>query len=109
MTARTPKSFANLREFYAFYLGEHGNRTCRALHFCGRRSLSRARPAQPLPRWWPIAAGILCAYALRLGRAFLLRRNSPAIFRYPCGPSVRISCVRDMLTGASRSEGAAPA
>jgi hypothetical protein len=28
MHARTHKSFANLREFYEYYLGEHGNRTC---------------------------------------------------------------------------------
>ncbi|RZA16039.1 MAG: DUF962 domain-containing protein, partial [Lysobacteraceae bacterium] len=27
--------FASFREFYAFYLGEHRDRTCRRLHFTG--------------------------------------------------------------------------
>ncbi|HZF14904.1 MAG TPA: DUF962 domain-containing protein [Steroidobacteraceae bacterium] len=101
MTARTRKSFANLREFYAFYLGEHGNRTCRRLHFCGTAlAIAGAAGAAIAGRWWPIAAGILCAYALAWVGHFFFERNSPATFRYPLRS---LACdfllFRDMLTG----------
>ena len=28
-------AFASFREFYPYYLAEHGNRACRRLHFVG--------------------------------------------------------------------------
>ena len=35
MSSEAQQGFASFREFYAFYLGEHRNTTCRRLHFTG--------------------------------------------------------------------------
>ena len=44
--------FASLHEFYPYYLSEHGNRTCRRLHFVGSSLVlgcsPRSLPKRPL-------------------------------------------------------------
>jgi hypothetical protein len=63
MHARTHKSFANLREFYEYYLGEHRNRTCRRLHFFGTATaILSAICAAIFGLGWLVPAGFVCAY-----------------------------------------------
>jgi hypothetical protein len=59
--------FANFREFYPFYLGEHRNRTCRRLHFIGRLLL----------------AALLCGYGFAWVGHIFFEKNRPATFSHP--------------------------
>ena len=56
------KKYASFAEFYPFYLSEHSERTCRRLHFAGRRS----------------RAGVFVALSSRAIRGGCSRAWSPA-------------------------------
>ena len=76
--------FANFSEFYAFYLGEHRNRTCRRLHFAGS-SLALGFVVQAImrgdPRW--LLASLLSGYAFAWVGHFFFEHNRPATFKHP--------------------------
>ena len=67
-----------------FYLGEHGNRTCRRLHFLGS-SLGLACLAAALhsgqPGW--LLLGLLCGYGFAWIGHFGFEKNRPASFQRP--------------------------
>lgn len=93
--------FASFREFYPYYLAEHGNRTCRRLHFVGSSLvlgclLMLVRSANPV---W-LAAALLCGYGFAWIGHFFFEKNKPATFKYPfyslAGDFVMY---KDMLTG----------
>ena len=79
-----PRSFTTFAQFYPFYLGEHGNRTCRRLHFTGSSLalgflvlvLATANP------WW-LLAGLLCGYGFAWVGHFVFEKNKPASFKRP--------------------------
>ena len=76
-----PSSF---REFYPCYLSEHGNRTCRRLHFTGT-SLGLACALQALESlnfWW-LLAGLAVGYAFAWVGHFFFEKNRPATFTHP--------------------------
>ena len=93
--------FASFREFYPFYLAEHGNRTSRRLHFIGSClvlvlvgvALVTANP------WW-LAGALACGYGFAWVGHFFFEKNRPATFRHPfysfAGDWVMF---RDILTG----------
>lgn len=79
-----PRAFKSFREFYPFYLAEHGNRTCRRLHFVGS-SLSLACLAALVATgnaWW-LLVGLLCGYGFAWIGHFGFEKNKPASFKRP--------------------------
>ena len=94
-------NFSTFREFYPFYLSEHGNRSCRRLHFVGSSLalgciVSLILTGNP---WW-LLIGLLCGYGFAWMGHFGFEKNRPASFRQPVfsfmGDWVMY---RDILTG----------
>jgi hypothetical protein len=96
-----PDRFSSFREFYPFYLSEHGTRACRRLHFVGTSLVIGCLVAATLSRnvWWLLAAP-LCGYGFAWFGHFFFEHNRPATFSHPlysfAGDWVMY---RDMLTG----------
>jgi hypothetical protein len=77
-------SFRTFREFYAFYLREHANRTSRRLHFLGTSlALCLLVLALATRTWWLAAVALLEGYALAWVGHFFFERNKPATFKHP--------------------------
>jgi hypothetical protein len=99
-----PPSFASFREFYPYYLGEHGNRTSRRLHVSGTLlAVAIAAGALVTSRWAWLLAVPLAGYLPAWVGHFFFEGNSPATFRYPLY-SLRgdFSMLADVLTGRMR-------
>ncbi len=78
------EQFANFREFYAFYLGEHQNRTCRRLHFIGTSGALGCLLTAIIrgdARW--CVAALICGYAFAWVGHFFFEKNRPATFKHP--------------------------
>ena len=98
------KRFASFREFYPHYLGEHGHRTSRRLHFigsCGVLAFIALAIVQRDARW--LLAAPLCGYGFAWIGHFVFEKNRPATFRHPLyslmGDWVMF---KDILTGRIR-------
>jgi hypothetical protein len=95
------KSFA---EFYPIYLREHGNRTCRRLHFIGS-TLVLVCLAMLIATGRPqyLLYALLCGYGFAWVGHFVFEKNKPATFKRPLyslmGDWVMY---RDMLIGRIR-------
>lgn len=78
------KKYTTFREFYPFYLSEHGNRTCRRLHFLGSTLalLFLAMLVTTGNAWW-LAAGLLAGYGCAWIGHFGFEKNRPASFKQP--------------------------
>jgi hypothetical protein len=76
--------FANFREFYPFYLGEHVDRTCRRLHIVGSTLvLIVFASACVSQHWiWLIALPFL-GYGFAWIGHFFFEKNRPATFTHP--------------------------
>jgi hypothetical protein len=79
-----PRSFKTFAEFYPFYLREHGNRTCRRLHFVGS-SLGLVCLATALftGAWGWILLGLFLGYLFAWIGHFGFEKNKPASFKRP--------------------------
>ena len=78
------KQYKTFREFYPFYLSQHANPTCRALHFVGSW-LVLALLAVGIASgnaWW-FAAIPLVGYGFAWVGHFFFEHNRPATFTYP--------------------------
>ncbi len=78
------KRFASFREFYPYYLSEHGHRTSRRLHFigsCGVLAFVALAIVQRDARW--LIAAPLCGYGFAWIGHFVFEKNRPATFRHP--------------------------
>jgi hypothetical protein len=76
--------FSSFREFYPFYLAEHGNRTSRRLHFigsCGVLVLVGVAIFRRDPSW--LLAALVCGYGFAWVGHFFFEKNRPATFRHP--------------------------
>ena len=76
--------YSRFADFYPFYLSEHGNRTCRRLHFIGT-SLGLAMFAVAVVKldpWW-LLGGLIAGYAFAWVGHFFFEKNRPATFRHP--------------------------
>ena len=76
--------YRSFRAFYPFYLSEHGNRSCRRLHFIGT-SAGLAMFAVALvyrDPWW-VLAGLVAGYAFAWVGHFVFEKNRPATFKHP--------------------------
>ena len=78
------RSFTTFAEFYPFYLGEHGNRTCRRLHFLGS-TLALACLAMLVATGKPqyLLYGLLAGYGCAWIGHFVFEKNKPASFKRP--------------------------
>ena len=76
--------FANFREFYPYYLQQHGNRTSRRLHVSGTLLAVAVAGAALVSgrRGWLLAAPVAGYVPAWLGH-LLFERNAPATFRHP--------------------------
>lgn len=75
--------FQTYEQFWPFYVREHSNATCRALHFLGTTlSITAILAGVIVSAWWLLAApfaGYLFAW---IGH-FVFEKNRPATFHYP--------------------------
>jgi len=79
-----PRSFQSFAEFYPFYLSEHGNRTCRRLHFVGSTlGLVCLALLVATRNWWWLPTGLVLGYAFAWIGHFGFEKNKPASFKRP--------------------------
>ena len=93
--------FKTFREFYPFYLSEHGNRACRRLHFAGSLLVLAAIVAAVLTgnAWWLLAAPV-CGYGCAWIGHFFFEHNRPATFTHPVYSFIGDwAMFRDILAG----------
>ena len=78
------KQYKTFRDFYPYYLTEHLDPTCRALHFIGSCAVLAALALALITgnAWW-FAAMPLAGYGFAWLGHFLFERNRPATFTYP--------------------------
>lgn len=78
------KRFGSFAEFYPFYLREHSNPVCRALHYTGT---SLALALWIVAFWsgiyWLLLAGLVTGYAFAWVGHFFFEHNRPATFQHP--------------------------
>ncbi|MCG8393077.1 MAG: DUF962 domain-containing protein [Pseudomonadales bacterium] len=77
--------FQSFAEFYPFYLQEHGNPTCRRLHFVGTTLLLVLLAAiivGALSTWWLFALPVV-GYGFAWVGHFFFEKNRPATFKHP--------------------------
>ena len=76
--------FADYRQFWTFYVGEHRRPSTRRLHFAGTSLLLLGLAlAWILASPWFLLAAPIAAYGPAWIGHFLIEGNRPATFRYP--------------------------
>ena len=77
-------AFASFREFYPYYLSEHGNRACRRLHFVGTSLVlgCLVMAARSASLAW-LGAALFCGYGFAWTGHFFFEKNKPATFKHP--------------------------
>lgn len=97
--------FASYEEFWPFYVQEHANSACRALHLTGTTCALAAVAAGLIFSPWWFAAAPLAGYAFAWIGHFAFEKNRPATFEYPLW-SLRADfrMYRYMWTGRMRDE-----
>jgi hypothetical protein len=75
--------FRTYEEFWPFYVSQHGNATCRALHFVGTSlvGIFLALAVLASPSWFFLAP--VAGYGFAWIGHFFFERNKPATFTYP--------------------------
>ncbi|HEY1141179.1 MAG TPA: DUF962 domain-containing protein [Lysobacter sp.] len=93
--------FSSFREFYPYYLGEHGNRTCRRLHFIGSLGvLALIALALINSNGWFVLGALLCGYGFAWIGHFFFEKNRPATFKHPLYSFIGDWVMfKDILTG----------
>jgi hypothetical protein len=77
------REFKTYEEFWPFYVAEHSDPACRAMHFAGTSAALAALAAGMIAsRWW-LAATPLAGYVFAWVGHLLFQKNRPATFRYP--------------------------
>lgn len=78
------KKHTHFSTFYAFYLSEHRNKTCRQLHFVGSSLVLSCLMlyAQSGNAYYLLAAP-LCGYGFAWIGHFVFEKNKPASFKRP--------------------------
>ncbi len=101
MSNNGEREFHSFREFYPFYLAEHGHPTSRRLHFIGTLSaLALAGFALATQQWVFLWLLPVVGYGFAWVGHFVFERNRPATFKWPryslMGDFVMF---KDILTG----------
>lgn len=80
----TAKKYQTYSDFYPYYLSEHRNPTCRALHFVGSTIVLLLLVAMLVTQTWWLGALIpLAGYGFAWVGHFFFEHNRPATFTYP--------------------------
>jgi hypothetical protein len=75
------RSFA---EFWPYYVGEHRNPICRALHYFGTSAALVAMAfAIATGRYWLVPCALLFGYGPAWVGHFFIEHNKPATLKYP--------------------------
>ncbi|XDV10852.1 Mpo1-like protein [Pseudidiomarina sp. PP-1MA] len=84
MNKRLVVQFKSFAEFYPYYLAEHANPKCRAMHYIGS-SLVLAVLAYVLitQQWWGLVLVPVIGYGFAWLGHFVFEHNKPATFKYP--------------------------
>lgn len=93
--------FGSFREFYPFYLAEHGHPTSRRLHVIGTLlAVLLLVLALAGARWWLLPLVPVAGYGPAWIGHFFFERNRPATFKHPLY-SLRgdFAMLRDVLAG----------
>ncbi len=98
--------FQSFAEFWPYYVREHSQPACRALHFIGSTlALVILGTMFYTQNWWLLLAGLVVGYGCAWVGHFFIEHNRPATFKYPLW-----SFIGDwkmwslMLTGRMRAE-----
>ena len=84
MEGRMARQCTSYREFWPFYLHEHGKAATRRIHFFGTAlSLATLVLALATQVWWLLIAVPIAGYAPAWYSHFFVERNRPATFTYP--------------------------
>jgi hypothetical protein len=99
-----PAQFASFREFYPWYLSEHGHRVSRRLHFLGTGAFVAQWLLAPLlGNPWLLLSGPLTAYVFAWTGHFFFEKNRPATFAHPVYSLLGdFAMFRDLLAGRIR-------
>jgi len=101
MSTIKQSDFQSFAEFYPYYLQEHGNPTCRRLHFVGTSIvLTIIAAVLAGASAWLLLALPVVGYGFAWVGHYVFEKNRPATFKYPfyslAGDFVMF---KDMLTG----------
>ncbi len=101
VTAMSDTRYTSFKAFYPFYLQEHGNPTCRRLHFVGSVlvlvTLASAVVSGHLKLLWLLP---LIGYGFAWVGHFFFEKNKPATFKYPLYSLIGDWVMfKDILTG----------
>ncbi len=76
--------FQRFADFYPYYLREHANPVCRALHYCGSTLVLVVLAATLASQQWLWLLSLpVIGYGFAWLGHFVFERNRPATFRYP--------------------------
>ncbi|MDN7137679.1 DUF962 domain-containing protein [Pseudidiomarina sp. 1ASP75-14] len=84
MAKDTTKQFSSFKEFYPYYLKEHSNPRCRAMHYIGSTLvLALLAYAFITQQWLWLVAIPVVGYGFAWLGHFLFEHNRPATFKHP--------------------------
>jgi hypothetical protein len=76
--------YKTFKDFYPFYLGEHSNRICRALHFVGTFLLLILLAYVITTKQYTLLFALpVVGYGFAWVGHFVFEKNRPATFKYP--------------------------
>jgi hypothetical protein len=76
--------YKTFKDFYPFYLGEHSNRICRALHFVGTFLLLFLLAYAITTKQYTLLFALpVVGYGFAWIGHFVFEKNRPATFKYP--------------------------
>ena len=82
--ASETERYQSFAEFYPYYLSEHANPVCRALHYIGTLLGTSIMIGGIISgRYGLILVGLICGYAFAWVGHFFFEHNKPATFQYP--------------------------
>ena len=77
-------SYSSFKEFYPYYLQEHSDTRCRALHYIGSTLvLIVLAYALFTQSYWGLLAVPVIGYGFAWLGHFIFEKNKPATFKYP--------------------------
>jgi hypothetical protein len=97
--------FRTYEEFWPFYVSQHRNATCRALHFVGTTLVLVTLALSVIDRAWFLLLAPVAGYGFAWVGHFFFEKNRPATFTHPLW-SLRgdFRMYRLMLLGRMRPE-----